>query len=152
MASRLVPESNQTSRMFCSRSKSRRPQAGHTRSAVMKSDRSRSYQASAPCSAKTPAVRSITAGSSIASWQALHRSAGIGTPHERCREIHQSGRVVSIPLIRSSPQRGNHSTSVMASSACRRRPLSEFRSASMAMNHCGVARKMTGRWQRQQCG
>ena len=72
----------------------------------------------------------------------------MGTPHSRWREMHQSGRVAIMLLMRSSPQAGNHFTRPMPSSArSRRRP-----SPSRATNHCSVARKMIGFLQRQQIG
>ncbi len=71
----------------------------------------------------------------------------MGTPQTRWREMHQSGRVAIMLEMRSSPQSGIHLHSVMASSARCRRSL-----RSMPMNHCSVARKMVGLWQRQQCG
>ena len=69
----------------------------------------------------------------------------MGTPQARCREMHQSGRVVNMPVIRSRPHSGIQRTASASATAVARRP-------SIAMNHCGVARKMTGEWQRQQCG
>ena len=71
----------------------------------------------------------------------------MGTPQTRCREMHQSGRVPTMLEIRSRPQPGTHSTFLTASSARARRSF-----FSMPMNHCSVARKMVGLWQRQQCG
>jgi len=53
--------------------------------------------------------------------------------------MHQSGRPAIMLLIRCSPQAGIQSTCAMASSAPLRRP-----AWSMLMNHCGVARKITG--------
>ena len=71
----------------------------------------------------------------------------MGTPHSRCREMHQSGRVAIMFRMRSSPQAGYHRTLATASRArCRKPP------ASRAMNHCSVARKMIGFLQRQQIG
>ena len=52
-----------------------------------------------------------------------------------------------MPRIRSLPQGGIQRTWSMASSACWRKPF-----FSIEMNHCSVARKMTGFLQRQQCG
>ena len=66
-------------------------------------------------------------------------TAGIGTPHVRCREMHQSGRVSIIWAIRASPEAGSQLAWWIAASAFWRRSF-----ASIAMNHCGVARKSTG--------
>ena len=71
----------------------------------------------------------------------------IGTPQARWREMHQSGRFSIMPWMRSLPQAGIQFTLSMLSSAFFRRSF-----VSMEMNHCSVARKMTGFLQRQQCG
>ena len=77
-----------------------------------------------------------------------HLNTGMGTPHERWREMHQSGRSATMLPMRFFAHAGIHSTSPsMAFSALSRR---EF--LSMDTNHWSVARKMTGSWQRQQCG
>jgi hypothetical protein len=74
-----------------------------------------------------------------------HTTAGIGTPQVRWREMHQSGRVSIICAMRCSPNAGSQVPAWMAATALPRRS-----PASIAMNHCGVARKSTGLWQRQQ--
>ena len=69
----------------------------------------------------------------------------MGTPHLRWREMHQSRRSRTMPLMRSSPHSGIHSTlsmALMASSLM----------ASTEQNHWSVARNMTGSLQRQQWG
>ena len=63
----------------------------------------------------------------------------MGTPQVRWREMHQSGRPSTIERIRLSPQAGIHWVASMAAMAPLRKPL-----PSMAMNHCGVARKIKG--------
>ena len=80
----------------------------------------------------------------------------MGTPHTRCREMHQSGRVAIMLESRSSPHEGSHFTCLISSSV-RVRSVSSFdfppgMGVSMEINHCSVARKITGLWQRQQCG
>ena len=52
-----------------------------------------------------------------------------------------------MPWMRALPQSGMKR---VASIDCSARWRKSF--ASIAMNHCDVARKMTGLWQRQQCG
>ena len=47
----------------------------------------------------------------IASPHDVQSSAGIGTPHARWREMHQSGRFVTMLKMRSRPHRGIHPTS-----------------------------------------
>ena len=140
--------------MLVSRSNAVPPHDGHAVPSGTNSASGRSYQASAPWTSKTPAARSISAGVSSTCWQAWQASAGIGTPHDRWREMHQSGRLASMLWMRSSPQAGIHCTPWIASSDCARsvRPPAAADSRSMAMNHCDVARKITGLWQRQQCG
>src|SRR5215813_11484786 len=95
-ASWLDPESNQTSRMSFSRSNSAAPHAGHVRPGGMNSPVGRSYQASAPYSSNTDAARSTSSGVMIASPHFVQSTAGIGTPHARWREMHQSGRFASM--------------------------------------------------------
>ena len=77
-----------------------------------------------------------------------HLNTGMGTPHERWRDMHQSGRSATMDEMRLRAHSGIHCTSLsMAMSASSRR---EF--ASIDTNHWSVALKMTGSWQRQQCG
>ena len=114
----------------------------------------RSYQASAPCCVEDVSDALDQRRRSAATRRhAVQETAGIGTPQARWREMHQSGRLASMLWMRSSPQAGIHSTPLdrleRASAAC---AAGRRRSRSIAMNHCGVARKITGLWQRQQCG
>src|SRR5579872_4079990 len=85
-----------------------------------------------------------------------HRNTAIGTPHTRCREMHQSGRVWIMLERRSSPHDGSHFTFLISASVRVRRvsslPVPPGMGVSIEMNHCSVARKITGLWQRQQCG
>ena len=95
----------------------------------------------------------------------------MGTPQMRWREMHQSGRVATMLVMRSWPQAGSQVTRLISSRARWRNGWFEAGSAlrsgrndrsgqqcdsgmgvSMLMNHCSVARVMTGLWQRQQCG
>ena len=77
----------------------------------------------------------------------------IGTPQARWREITQSGRLSIMPVMRFSPAGGIHCVAAIAVSARWRRvsPLPAI-SLSIAMNHCGVLRKITGFLERQECG
>ena len=77
----------------------------------------------------------------------LCTKSGIGTPQVRWREMHQSGRDSIMPVMRCSPHAGVHSTPLMSRSVWARSC-----ARSMLMNHCGVARKITGDVWRQQCG
>ena len=104
--------------------------------------------------ASAPSVlnRSITASnvSAVAtiSPHLAHLNTGIGTPQLRWREMHQSGRSATIAPMRLTPQEGYQVTWLWIwSSAASRRPV-----FSIETNHWSVARKMTGSWQRQQCG
>ena len=80
----------------------------------------------------------------------------MGTPQMRWRLMHQSGRVAIMLVMRSLPHAGSQTTLSISSIASLRKLVSEpstrFTGVSMPMNHCSVARKMTGWWQRQQCG
>ena len=96
-----------------------------------------SYQASALVVSKVFAARSTMSGVSVEVPHAAHASAGIGTPHARWREMHQSGLVVNMPVMRSRPHSGIQRTASASETAFARNP-------SMEMNHWGVARKMTG--------
>src|SRR6478672_8212528 len=90
-ASWLEPESNQTSRMSRSRSNAVPPHDGQASPGGMNSSAGRSYHASAPYSSNTDAARSTSAVVMIASPHFWQSTAGIGTPHARWREMHQSG-------------------------------------------------------------
>src|SRR4029078_10712711 len=102
----LAPESNQTSRMFISRSNDVPPQVGHVNPAGTKSLVSLSYQASAAYFSNTAADRSTSSGVTMASPHLVQSTAGIGTPQARCREMHQSGRLLSMLEMRSCPHVG----------------------------------------------
>ncbi len=94
----------------------------------------------------------------------------IGTPQARCREITQSGLASIMPVMRFSPEVGTHWVSRIDLSgplpqrletAIARRAASPQGSCrlprneiglSMWMNHCGVLRKITGFFERHECG
>ena len=85
-------------------------------------------------------------------------NTAIGTPQARWREITQSGRLAIMPLMRFWPDGGTHCVTEIACSA-RARSVSpglalpsSAMSLSIAMNHCGVLRKITGFFERQECG
>ena len=82
----------------------------------------------------------------------LWRNTVIGTPQARWRDTTQSGLVVTMPRMRFSPCGGTQRVSPMAFSARSRSVAPPSMSSSMAMNHCGVLRKMTGFFERQECG
>ena len=67
----------------------------------------------------------------------------MGTPHTRWREMHQSGRVAIMLEMRSSPHAGSHLTFLISSSV-RLRSVPPCMGVSIEMNHCSVARKITG--------
>src|SRR6202020_1532024 len=85
-------------------------------------------------------------------------NTAIGTPQARCREITQSGLLLIMPLMRFWPDCGTHWVTEMACDARARRVSpdlvvpSSVISLSIAMNHCGVLRKITGFLERQECG
>ena len=72
----------------------------------------------------------------------------IGTPQARWRLMHQSGRLATIEPIRLRPWSGTKCVASIAASAFSR----IFSGPSMRTNHCGVARKISGALDRQECG
>src|SRR5712671_4198626 len=85
-------------------------------------------------------------------------NTAMGTPQARWREITQSGFELTMPLMRFRPEGGTHCAPGIA--GWRRRaagrpawalPFSAI-SLSIAMNHCGVLRKITGFLERHECG
>src|SRR6266705_4282946 len=154
----LEPDSNQTSMISVSLPNLVPPHLPHLAPAASASA-SDVYQASAPKRPKESITLRLSAGSFSGLPQPSHRNTAIGTPQTRWREMHQSGRVAIMLEMRSSPHAGSHFTFLISSSARWRRfpsaallPFWETTGASMEMNHCSVARKITGLWQRQQRG
>ena len=92
-------------------------------------------------------MRSITFGSRSSSPLFLLTNIAIGTPQARWREITQSGRCAIMECSRVLPCGGTKRVSSIAFSATSRRPL-----VAIEMNHCGVLRKMSGAFDRQECG
>ena len=82
----------------------------------------------------------------------------MGTPQARWREITQSGLLLIMPLMRFCPDGGTHWVTAIACSARARKVSPGFAlppsatGLSIAMNHCGVLRKITGFLERQECG
>src|SRR5579864_6894880 len=109
------------------------------------------YQASAPSRAKSSTTELCDSFDSSSLPQPSQKNTAMGTPQTRWREMHQSGRVAIMLLMRSSPHAGIHFTFLISSSE-RWRSVESSTLASMEINHCSVARKITGLWQRQQCG
>ena len=81
-----------------------------------------------------------------------------GTPQKRWREMHQSGRSAIMSWMRSlAPGRrpldlGNLRQGALGAAAAPLAAGTVARPSSSCTNHCSVARKITGLWQRQQCG
>src|ERR1700690_988173 len=101
------------------------------------------YQASAPDFANSSTTLRFTAASFSGLLHAVHTNTAIGTPQTLCREMHQSGRVSTMFEIRSSPQAGSHLIFLISSSA-RDRNVPFPTGVSIEINHCSVARKITG--------
>src|SRR5229473_5681512 len=101
------------------------------------------YQASAPDFANSSTTLRFTAGSFSGLLHVVHTNTAIGTPQTRCREIHQSGRVSTMFEIRSSPHAGSYLIFLISSSA-RDRNVPSPTGVSIEINHCSVARKITG--------
>src|SRR5437870_7983456 len=146
----LEPDSNQTSTISVSLLNFVPPHLPHLAPAASASA-SGVYQASAPKRPKKLITLRLSAGSFSGLPQPSHRNTAMGTPQTRWREMHQSGRVAIMLEMRSSPQAGSHFTFLISSSV-RLRSVPPGIGVSIEMNHCSVDRKMTGLWQRQQCG
>ena len=143
----LEPDSNHTSRMSPSFRNDAPPHFGHAAPGGFSSSTESVNQASAPrVRNRSRKCLTVSVESNCVSHD-VQPSAGIGTPHERCRLMHQSGRSVTMASIRDRPQEGSHCTLPIASSVRPRRLL-----WSTEINHCSVARKITGFLQRQQWG
>ena len=85
-------------------------------------------------------------------------NTAIGTPQARWREITQSGLLSIMPLMRFRPDsapiaspRSRAAHGRASVSPAFELPLSAM-SLSIAMNHCGVLRKITGFFERHECG
>src|SRR6516162_1615159 len=76
----------------------------------------RLYHASAPSRANSSTTLRLIVLSLRNSLQFSHWKTAIGTPHNRWREMHQSGRVAIMFEMRSSPQAGSHFTLLISSS------------------------------------
>src|SRR5438046_5514578 len=146
----LEPDSNQTSMISVSLLNLVPPHLPHLAPAASASA-SDVYQASAPKRPKKSITLQLSAGSFCGLPQPSHRNTPMGTPQTRWREMHQSGRVAVMLEMRSSPHAGSHFTFLISSSV-RLRSVPPGIGVSIEMNHCSVDRKMTGLWQRQQCG
>src|SRR5271157_4273254 len=132
------------------------PQCGHLVPAGRMLSDSGVNQASAPDFLNNSTTFRLMAWSLSGLPQASHRKTAIGTPQTLWRDMHQSGRVWIMFASRSSPHAGSHFTFLISSSV-RVRRVSFFDAppgmgVSIEINHCSVARKITGLWQRQQCG
>ena len=93
-------------------------------------------------------MRATTAGSRSGSPVRLSTNTVIGTPQARWRLMHQSGRLATIEPKRLRPCSGTKCVAAIASSA-----FSRMRSGpSSRMNQFGVARKISGALDRQECG
>src|SRR5580704_17687079 len=152
----VEPESNQTSQIssiFFHSSLASEPRKRSRAPSI--------YQGSAPSCSKASAMRLLTASSCKISAEPSpfsRTNTAIGTPQARWREITQSGLLLILPLMRFSPDCGTHCVTEIACSARARSvspglalPPSAI-SLSIAMNHCGVLRKITGFFERQECG
>ncbi len=81
----------------------------------------RMYQASADSFAKRETMRLLISGLRSGSPHLRQRKTAMGTPQMRWREMHQSGRVATILVMRSCPQAGSHLTVLISSRARWRR-------------------------------
>ena len=93
-------------------------------------------------------MRCTTSGSRSGSPVRLSTNTAIGTPQARWRLMHQSGRALTMPPSRLRPWSGTNFVASIAAIALARM----CSGPSMRMNHCGVARKISGALDRQECG
>ena len=143
-----TPDSHHTSRMSFSGMSSVPPHTSHLVPRGRYSLGASVNQASAPLVLNSSITASKVSAVATVLPHLAHLNTGIGTPQLRWREMHQSGRSATMAPMRFLAQAGIHSTSeLMARRASSRRAF-----LSMETNHWSVARKMTGSWQRQQCG
>ena len=109
-------------------------------------------QASAPSVSKASRMRWLTA-SSFSTLPSASAKTAIGTPQARWRDSTQSGRSSIMARSRVCPAAGTKRVASIAASARRaQRRQPSPSSLSIWTNHCGVLRKMTGFFERQQCG
>src|SRR5208282_5854191 len=126
------------------------PQCGHLVWVERIASASGVYHASAPDRANNSTTLRFTAGSFSGLPQLSQRKTAMGTPHTRCREMHQSGRVAIMFESRSSPHDGSHFTWLISSRvrvrsvsfSGPRPPDAPGMGVSIEMNHCSVARKI----------
>ena len=145
----LDPESNQTSRMSFSLRELRAAALGARRARrACSSAAVRSYQMSAVCSANSfdDAVEDLAIGDRLAAAFAVEHDDR-HAPDALARDAPVGPRRRSCWRCAPRPRPASTSRCWIASSARWRKSL-----RSMPMNHCSVARKMVGLWQRQQCG
>src|SRR5579862_7016331 len=97
------------------------PQCGHfVPSGRIVSDSGVNH-ASAPARANNSTTRRLIAWSLSGLPHFSQRKTAMGTPHTRCREMHQSGRVSIMFDKRSSPHAGSHFTFLVSSNVRVRR-------------------------------
>ncbi len=146
----LTPESNQTSRMSFSLPNDVPPHAGQDEPWGSSSAGVGANQASAPSRRNSSC--------DVVEDRRVERS---GSP--QAMQVQRGDRHAPEPLARDAPVGAvlDHARRSAVSAPARdpldavdlvRAPAAAGRCASMRMNHCSVARKMTGFLQRQQCG
>ena len=132
------------------------PHPAHFDSAGRRPSTGVECHASTPSRSKSSTILRFNAGSMRGLSHPSHLNTAMGTPQMRCRLMHQSGRVAIILVIRSLPHAGSQTTLSISSIVNCLKVFSwswtELIGVSSEMNHCSVARKITGLWQRQQCG
>ena len=134
ISDQLVPLSNQTSIVSLPRRYCEASSAGSTQAA---SSAASDHQASIPRSEITAIICLTLASVSTASPVSLWYSAGMGTPQDRCLEIHHSLLLCTKLRSLDCPEAGRKSTLSSALRAC---SLIVLRSA----NHWAVARTRIG--------
>ena len=134
---------------------------GQVKPGVMNSSMGRSYHASAPCSSNTEAARSTSSAVRIASPHFVQSTAGNRhAPRALARDAPVGPVREHVEDAIGAPRRDPLDVPIDGLEAGLPQRVGEVRpsrppidgSPSMRMNHCDVARKITGLWHRQQCG
>ena len=96
-------------------------------------------------------MRWLTA-SSFSTLPSASAKTAIGTPQARWRDSTQSGRSSIMARSRVCPAAGTKRVASIAARARERSVEPSPSSLSICTNHCGVLRKMTGFFERHECG
>src|ERR1019366_1328940 len=133
----LAPDSNQTSRMSISLRNSVWPHSLHEVLGGRISSGAWMYQASADSLMKRSTMSLLMATSLSGVEHLRQRKTAMGTPQMRWREMHQSGRVATMLVMRSWPQAGSQVTVLISSRA-------RWRKVVVFSDVCGAPEEIQG--------